>query len=108
MPKTIGELRGTTRLGCRLNGCALRDVNPVCYRHRLPAISGSLFKVLAAGLGGALSGIWPASSWHGRRDNDDDSDDVGVVLRILKAVSQLCQNHESMTIVERAAGERGC
>lgn len=104
MPKMIGELRGTTRRRSRLNDYALRDVNPVCYRHRLPAISGSLFKVLAAGLGGALSGIWPASSWHGRCDNDNDDDDV---LWTLKAVSWLCQDHRSM-VVERAAGERGC
>lgn len=46
----------------RSNVCVLGDVNPVCYRHRLPAISGPLFKVLVAGLGGAFSGIWPASS----------------------------------------------
>jgi len=102
MPKTIGELLGTT--WCRLNNCALRDINPVCYRHRLPAISGSLFKVLVAGLSDVLSGIWPASSWHGRRDNDDDD----VLLRTLKIVSWLCQNHKSMAIVERVAGEQGC
>lgn len=94
-------------MGAVLNDCALRDVNPVCYRHRLPAISGSLFKVLAAGLGDVLSGIWPASSWHGRRDNDDDDDDDDV-LWILKAVLRLYQDHGPMTVVERVAGERGC
>lgn len=97
----IGELRGTTRRGCRLNDRALRDVNPVCYRHRLPAISGSLFKILAAGLGGASSGIWPASSWHGRHDsNNDDDDNDDNVLRALRAVTWLCQDHRPMVVVE--------
>lgn len=97
LPKTIGVLHGTT--WCdenRSNVCVLGDVNPVCYRHRLPAISGSLFKVLVAGLGGAFSGIWPASSWHKRLDDDDN--DVGIILRISRAIM----------IVGGATGERGC
>lgn len=90
----------------------LRDVNPVCYRHRLPAISGSLFKVLAAGLGGAYSGIWPASNWHRRYDNnddDEDDDDDDVNVAVLRAVSQLLYHNGPTTIVKSAEGdEREC
>lgn len=34
--------------------------NPVCYRHRFPAIFRSVFKVLDVDLDDAFSCIWPA------------------------------------------------
>lgn len=34
--------------------------NPVCYRHRLPAIFGSVFNVLELDLAVAFRCIWPA------------------------------------------------
>ena len=39
---------------------AILGNNPVCYRHRLPAIFGSVFKVLGVDLDGAFRFIWMA------------------------------------------------
>lgn len=59
---------------------------PVCYRHRLPAILGSLLEVLEARLGGPFSTIWMTTSTVG------DSKKYDVLAELS---------------VERAAGEDG-